>query len=99
MKRMSACLSPRSRPRGLRIVGGFAEHIMIEEPVVRRGLELESCGFGALDALHLACAEKARADVLLTTDDLMLRKAVKYAARLSVRVANPWTWLEEVLRK
>ena len=81
------------------IVSGFSEHIKLEEAGVRRGLELEVHGFGAVDALHLACAEQARADVLLTTDDLLLRKAIKYSTRLSVRVANPWTWMEEVLRR
>jgi len=60
---------------------------------------LEDRGFGAVDALHLACAEKAKADVLLTTDDLLLRKSGKYSAMLTVRVANPLTWLEEALRR
>ena len=32
-----------------------------------RGEELEALGFHAYDALHLACAESAQADVLLTT--------------------------------
>ncbi len=81
------------------IVSAFSEHIMIEEPERQRGLELEAYGFGALDALHLACAEKGRVDVLLTTDDLLLRKAGKYVPRLGFRVANPWLWLEERLRK
>ena len=81
------------------ITSGFSEYITIGEPERQRGLEWESFGFGSLDALHLACAEKAGADVLLTTDDLLLRKAGRYVTNLTVRVANPWTWLEEVLRR
>ena len=81
------------------IAGGFAEYVAIGESERQRGLELERMGFGATDALHLACAEKARVDVFLTTDDLLLRKADRNLARLGVRAANPLTWLEEALRR
>jgi predicted nucleic acid-binding protein len=61
-----------------------------------RALQLEALGFGAVDALHLACAESTKADVLLTTDDGLLRLAARFAGQLRVRVANPVTWLSEV---
>jgi hypothetical protein len=35
----------------------------------RRAEMLEASGYGATAALHLACAEQAGADILLTTDD------------------------------
>lgn len=81
------------------IVDGFSEYLSVGESERQRGLELELWGFGPTDALHVACAEKAGVDVLLTTDDLLLRKASKHAKKLAVRVENPFAWLEEVLRK
>jgi len=57
-----------------------------------RAAELERLGFHAFDALHLACAEAAAADVFLTTDDRLLRAAKRHAAELKVRVENPRAW-------
>ena len=42
------------------------------------------------------CAESGRADILLTTDDRMLRRAKRFRLQLRVRVENPYTWLEEI---
>ena len=61
-----------------------------------RGEELEGLGFKKLDALHIACAESGNADILLTTDDRMLRRAKRYRAQLRVRVENPYIWLQEI---
>lgn len=61
-----------------------------------RGKNLEALGFKAADALHIACAESGEADVLLTTDDRMLRRAESCFGSLRVRVENPHTWLQEV---
>ena len=63
-----------------------------------RGEALESLGFKPLDALHIACAESGGADILLTTDDRMLRLAKRHDAQLRVRVENPYTWLQEMDR-
>ena len=61
-----------------------------------RAAYLESLGFKLFDALHIACAESGGADVLLTTDDRMLRLAKRYSAQLQVRVENPYTWLQTI---
>ena len=63
---------------------------------IERGTQLESLRFKWLDALHIACAESGRADILLTTDDRMLRRAKRFRLQLRVRVENPYTWLEEI---
>ena len=80
------------------IAGGFPECVRVEDSERRRGVALERLGFASADALHLACAEKARADVFLTTDDALLNRAGRHAKELTVRVANPFAWLVEVLR-
>ena len=63
-----------------------------------RALELQALGFGAFDAIHVACAESAGADVLLTVDDRFLRLANRLRDILTVRIANPVVWLLEVLQ-
>ena len=64
--------------------------------VTTRGKNLELLGFQELDALHIACAESGEVDILLTTDDKLLRRAKRYQAQLHIRVENPFTWLQEV---
>ena len=59
---------------------------------------LNSLGYGEFDALHLAIAERANADLLLTTDDRFLRQAARGLGNPSVRVANPLDYTEKVTR-
>lgn len=72
------------------------------EVVVPRSAEadragyIEELGFSPFDALHLACAEQGGANVFLTTDDALLRRARQYSARLGTRVENPVSWYQEV---
>lgn len=56
-------------------------------------MELRSLGLGDMDALHLACAESGKADVFLTTDDKLLRRAARLAEQLHILVDNPLNWL------
>lgn len=63
----------------------------------QRGRDLEAVGFGAFDALHLACAESAGAEVLLTTDDRLRSRAAREKARLAVQVENPAKWYSEAI--
>jgi predicted nucleic acid-binding protein len=62
----------------------------------RRAAQIEKLGFHAFDALHLAGAETAAADVFLTTDDRLLKTAIRMASRLRVTVKNPLTWVAEL---
>lgn len=50
---------------------------------------LAGLGFGPLDALHLACAEKAEARWFVTTDDRLLKKAIERRAAIHVEVVRP----------
>jgi predicted nucleic acid-binding protein len=49
----------------------------------------------AFDSLHIACAEKAKADVLLTTDDALEKASLRL--ELSISVMNPLKYLLEVI--
>ncbi len=61
-------------------------------------MELKQVGLKAWDALHVACAEKAKADILLTTDDLFLSKAAHNKKMLKLKIENPLRWIMEVLK-
>ena len=69
-------------------------NVSISEIERARGRDLEKLGFKRLDALHLACAERGNADVFLTTDDRLLRRAKRLSSKLHVRVENPYEWLQ-----
>ena len=73
--------------------------ITVNNDVEIRAKELEILGFKSFDALHIACAEKGDADILLTTDDIFLSKALQSRNILKVRVENPLRWLMEVMEK
>ena len=61
-----------------------------------RAAILETLGFKAADALHVAAAETATADVLLSCDDRLCRLAKRCQRQLRVQVVNPLDWLQEL---
>ena len=71
------------------------ETVLVGLEEEQRVAKLEVLGFKRFDALHIACAESGGADILLTTDDRMLRLAKRHRTQLRVRVENPYTWLQE----
>lgn len=84
------------RRRILEMLKGVALTIISDGKDLERARELQSLGFKAADSLHIACAEKAKCDILLTTDDRMLRAAKRNADQLQVHLANPVDWIREV---
>jgi predicted nucleic acid-binding protein len=72
------------------------EEVVPNRDVADRAREIEKQGFGTFDALHLASAEQAGAEVFLTTDDVLLRRAGRNVARLHLRVENPVLWYQEL---
>jgi len=67
--------------------------IILTKEIDQRSQEIEKLGFGLYDSFHIACAETANIDVLLTTDDRLLKKAIKYSHVLKIKLDNPVTWL------
>jgi len=64
--------------------------------VVIRARFLNTLGYGKFDALHLAIAENAKAELLLTTDDQFLRQSGRGLGNPLIRVANPLDYVQEV---
>lgn len=74
-----------------------SESIEVDDVIASRAANLEIAGYGAYDALHLACAEAARVNVLLTTDDGFVRRASRRDGGPLVAVLNPLSWSKENL--
>lgn len=80
------------RERALRVralAGGARVRVRTSSRVATRARELERFGLRGLDALHIAAAEAAAAEVLVTTDDRMIRGAGRATGRLAVKVMGP----------
>lgn len=86
---------PELRQRLRLLIPHASRKVRCTSTVTARALELERLGFPGIDALHIASAEAGEADVLLTTDDRLLRVATRCAPALQVRVANPLTWVQD----
>ena len=63
-------------------------YTIVNEFIEKRAIDLEKLTFKSYDALHIACAEKSGADVFLTTDDLLIKKALENRDILRVRVQS-----------
>ena len=86
------------RRRDVAALFAFANEVVVPRPSERdRAAVFASLGFGAFDALHLACAEYGGVDVFLTTDDGLLRRAHRRPQVLRIRVENPLSWFQEIL--
>ncbi len=72
-------------------------HITVTQNILMRSKKIQTMGFKTYDALHLACAEIARVDVLLSTDDKLLKKANINQDSLEIDIENPLIWLQKVL--
>jgi len=74
---------------------GRAEAVVtVSANLQERARQIAQHGIPALDAAHLASAEAGEADVLLTCDDVLLRRAQRLG--LALRVINPVAYLNEV---
>ena len=87
---------PSRRARAKLLLPEAGNLVMLTAALFARGAELEMLGFKPADALHVATAEEAAADVLLSCDDRFCRTAERHAKELRVAVRNPLSWLDEV---
>jgi hypothetical protein len=71
------------------------EKVFATEATASRANELQALGFKALDSFHIALAESADVNVLLSTDDKMVKLSKRL--NLNIKVKNPLSWLPEVL--
>lgn len=69
--------------------------VEIDDEVTQRARDLGAFGYGLFDALHLAAAESAGADVLLSTDDRLIKRAARGVGAPRIPVRNPVSWSKE----
>jgi predicted nucleic acid-binding protein len=77
------------------LLAAASASIEVDDFIARRATDLQMAGYGAYDAMHLACAEAAQVDALLTTDDGFIRKASRQDGNPLVAVMNPLSWSRE----
>ena len=65
--------------------------ISINEEIIKRAMELEKIGLRAIDALHVACAERFT-DIMVTTDDEIVKKVKN---KVKIEIENPVKLLTE----
>jgi predicted nucleic acid-binding protein len=80
------------------LVSHASEFVPVERKIHARAKEIqEQLGVKTYDALHLACAEQGKANVLLSTDDKLIRAAKRNDVALKVEVENPLVWLQKMV--
>ncbi len=85
------------RREKVKILASIArEKVVLESEIIKRAKEIEKLGIKAMDALHIACAERA-SNIMLTTDDPLIKKVKENGDKIKVRVMNPVKFVEEVL--
>ncbi len=62
--------------------------VKIDDKIVKRGRVLENYGLSAIDALHIAAAEKAKVDYFLTCDDGIIKFYSKKKQLIKVKVTG-----------
>jgi predicted nucleic acid-binding protein len=67
----------------------------IDDAVALRAKKLVGLGYRPVDALHLAAAESVGADVLLTTDERLLKRSARRLGNPRIPVRNPPSWIKE----
>jgi len=92
---ISAITAPLRKHRILTLYAVAAEDVPLNDAIVSRAKELTAYNIKPYDALHLASAEYARADVFLTVDKKLVNQSQR--AGLTVKVYNVAAWLMEVL--
>jgi predicted nucleic acid-binding protein len=75
------------------LLDASSKHVSLTTSIEGRATRFHKWNITPLDALHLAAAEAAHADYLLTTDDYLLRRAHRHADELKAKVENPARWL------
>jgi len=73
----------------------YGKFVVSDERVRIRAMELSKFGFGSFDAFHIACAEMEKVDVMLTTDDKILKLFMKNLKSIKISIKNPIQWIQE----
>lgn len=73
------------------------ERLKLTDAILQKAEQLQALGFTTYDALHLTFAQLANVDIFLSTDDRLLKRAQRHKEDIKIAVANPLSWLQEVM--
>lgn len=65
-----------------------SEYVHYDKLIEERAQQLEQLSFLGIDALHIACAEAAKASYFVSCDDILVKKCKKNQSRLRVKVLS-----------
>ncbi len=66
--------SPERRSFIEKLLAESSEFVRQDDSITKRALELEKRGIIGMDALHVACAEQAKADYFVSCDDVLVKR-------------------------
>jgi predicted nucleic acid-binding protein len=89
--------NPERRRRILLLASHAYETIPLLSTDFERARVLQNLGCQPYDALHIACAERAGAEILLTTDDRLVKFGGRNPASLRLRIENPLELMRKLL--
>ena len=88
--------SPQKKAQVMLALSIALSVVKLNDEIKKRAIELTQYGLKPFDATHVACAEAGKADVMLTTDDRLIKAASRAEKALLVSVKNPVSWLLEI---
>jgi len=94
---ISAVMDQKKRTDAFVLASLAKEKIKTDERIIKRASELEKLGFQTMDSAHISYAERA-ADIMLTADEGILRKAKTKRNQIYVEIENPVRWLINVFQ-
>jgi predicted nucleic acid-binding protein len=84
-----------ARLKNVKAILAIAKIKVVSSPFIEaRSAEL--LGFSGYDATHIASAERSQADIFLTTDDRLIKKARNYTQLIQVEIDNPIQWFIKI---
>lgn len=92
------CPEEERRAAAMALCARATARVASDEAAMQRAMALRVHGLRDLDALHLACAERGGAEVLVTTDDAFVSAARRLTPASSTRMVNPVVYALEVLQ-
>ena len=85
------------RLKNVKTILAIAKIKVISSQIIEgRSTELQKLGFSGYDATHIASAERSQADIFLTTDDRLIKKAQCNTQLIHVDIDNPVQWLIKI---
>jgi hypothetical protein len=92
---ISKIQNPLKKHKVLLLSGIALCKVSLNEKIKLRSFELKQMGIKLFDSLHIASAEEIGANIMLTTDDKLLKR-IKQIQGITIKIENPVNWLMEV---